>query len=230
MILSYCRVSTLEQANASAVSLPEQEKKNRLIAQMRGCRDFDIQTYIDPGMSGATCLEHRPAGKKMLADARKGDIIVAAKLDRLFRNALDALSVIKDLRERGVDVILGDISHEPISASATAQMFFTMLAAFAQFEHGRIAERINEGRAGKKARGGFLGGRCPYGFRVVGTGRSAQLEPDENEQRTLATVRDIYERFTPVNAMRELERMGIRNRKGGVFGMTEIRRMANGSS
>lgn len=199
MILSYCRVSTLEQANASAASLPEQERQNKLVASLRGASAFDLSQYVDAGVSGGLALSARPAGGKMLAEARKGDIIVATKLDRLFRNALDALRTIDELREREIDLIVGDISGtETLANSPTAKCFFTMLAAFAELEHRRIAERITEGKTRKRGRGGFMGGHAPYGWKVVGQGRTSVLETDEREQAIIAQIKETLDRKSVV--------------------------------
>ena len=47
----------------------------------------------------------RLAGDKL----KKGDIVIAPKLDRLFRSALDALQVVEDLKKRGVSLHLLDL-------------------------------------------------------------------------------------------------------------------------
>src|SRR5215471_5783759 len=99
MIFSYTRVSTAEQAAEGSTSLAEQERRNRAIAQLRGASgSFDISVHSDAGVSGSVPLAERPAGGRMLDSAQAGDVIIAAKLDRLFRSALDALTTIKDLQ------------------------------------------------------------------------------------------------------------------------------------
>jgi DNA invertase Pin-like site-specific DNA recombinase len=42
----------------------------------------------------------RPAGGPLFAKLTKGDVVIAPKLDRLFRSALDALKVVEALRDR----------------------------------------------------------------------------------------------------------------------------------
>jgi DNA invertase Pin-like site-specific DNA recombinase len=56
--------------------------------------------YVERGVSGATPFVERLKGRQLDARLRKGDILVAAKLDRMFRSALDALNVIEDLMSR----------------------------------------------------------------------------------------------------------------------------------
>ena len=68
-------------------------------------------------------------------------------------------------------------------------MFFGMLALVAQFERERIAERTAEGRVAKRKAGGHIGGTAPFGFRKVGEGRAARLEPVPEQQAALSTMR-----------------------------------------
>ena len=87
MLLGYTRVSTLDQAADNRTSLDEQERVIRGIAMVRGVDKMDVTIYSDPGISGAVPLRFRPEGKKLLAEMKAGDTVVASKLDRMFRAA-----------------------------------------------------------------------------------------------------------------------------------------------
>ena len=54
-------------------------------------------------------IAERPVGGRLFAKLKKGDIVIAPKLDRLFRSALDALQVVEDLKKRGVSLHLLDL-------------------------------------------------------------------------------------------------------------------------
>ena len=178
-IFGYIRVSSVEQANGT--SLDSQEARVRLAGA--------TTIYEDAGVSGATPLSQRPAGARLIASCKQGDTIVAAKLDRLFRSSRDALNTVEDLKAQGIHVILADMGNDPVTGNGTAKLFFTMLAAFADFERTRIAERTAEGIANKKASGGCLGGLAPFGFKKVGKGKEARLEPVEQEQQAIARIK-----------------------------------------
>lgn len=217
MILAYCRVSTIEQAQDGRTSMSAQEATIRLIALSRGAAEPVF--FRDPGVSGSVPLSERPGGRDMLGQAVAGDIIVAAKLDRMFRSASDALVTVEALRARVIHVVLADISHEPVTENGVGKLFFSIMASVAEFERGRIAERANEGRKGKKQRGGHIGGDAPYGWTKVGSGRTAMLVRNETEQDTLARIERIYrETRSPnatalqLNAMRVPAREGIWHR------------------
>lgn len=230
MIFSYCRVSTVEQAADDATSLGEQQRKNRAAATIRGAKGFDFANYSDAGVSGSIPLAKRPAGRELLAALKKGDIIIVSKLDRMFRNSLDALWMIKEFKEMGVSLILLDISLDPIDQSAVGELFFTMLAAFASFERRQIAERMDTGRKAKKRAGGHVGGSAPYGFRIVGSMRSSRLEEVPEEQKVIARAVELYS--LPQNGVAAVCRImteeGYRSRTGKPFQITQITRMLDG--
>jgi DNA invertase Pin-like site-specific DNA recombinase len=103
----------------------------------------------------------RPQGAALLARLRPLDTVMAAKLDRCFRDAADALATIINLERRRVRVFLLDLGGD-VTRTGIPRMTVTMLAAVAEFERHRIAERIAEGKAGQRLRGTFLGGHRPF--------------------------------------------------------------------
>ncbi len=191
MLFAYARTSTIEQGAESAVSIPEQLRKGRALASMRGIPGNNVITVTDKGVSGSTPLAFRPQGKEMMEAAQDGDVICASKMDRLFRSAIDALQTAEELKKRGVELVLLDIGIDAVTGHGVGKLFFLILAGMAEFERDRIRERTEEGRRGKRARRGFMGGGVPLGFKVVGKGREAQLEEDEREQEMLAKVREL---------------------------------------
>lgn len=117
MMLAYGRVSTKDQARPDRVSLEEQMNRCKAVAQFNNLSGQNFREFIDRGVSGAVALYKRPAGISMLAVAKEGDIIVASKLDRIFRSTSDALNTIERLRKKGIDIIICDIHSEPMSSS-----------------------------------------------------------------------------------------------------------------
>lgn len=225
MLFIYCRVSTDDQDEGS--SRAEQEQRCRGVCMARGAQPFDISLFYDKGISGSVPLVDRPQGREMLKSADKGDIIVASKLDRLFRSARDALNVVEDLAERGVGVILVDMGLDVITENGASKLFFSMLAAFAEFERGRINERTVEGRRAKQAKGGFVGGKgAPYGWRVVGVGRDATLELVSEEQEAIKLAQELaVKKLKPYQIIRLLSDRGIRARNGKQFHPMQVTRM-----
>jgi DNA invertase Pin-like site-specific DNA recombinase len=145
-------------------------------------------------------------------------VLIAAKLDRLFRSAEDALVSARLLQERGVSLILVDMGSDPVTGNGVSKLFFTMLAAIAEFERARIAERMNDGRKGKKGNGGHIGGDAPYGFRVEGSGRDARLVAVEAEQAAVARAVALRGQGLSLRAVSDaLFAEGIVDRTGKAF-------------
>ena len=224
MYRGYTRVSTTEQADDGKSSLPDQERQIRGLTMMRDAEAFAL--YCDAGVSGSTPLANRPEGSRLLAELVRGDTLVAAKLDRLFRSARDALECAEKFKRDGIDLILIDAGAEPVTGSGTSKLFFTMLAAFAEFERTRILERIADGKRGKLARGGYAGGLVPYGWRVEGAGRAAMLMPDPGEQVIVSEVIAAREcGMTYQEIADHLNARDHRTRTGKPFIPTQIRRI-----
>ena len=82
-------------------------------------------------MSGSVPVTERPEGGALFALLEKGDAVIAPKLDRLFRSALDALTMVEHLRKRGVALHLLDLGGD-ISSNGLSKLFLTIAAAFAE--------------------------------------------------------------------------------------------------
>ena len=171
MIYGYCRVSTTRQANEGE-SLDVQRRQIEGYCHMHG---FDLsEVVVEEGVSGSMPVHERPKGGAMFAALKAGDIVIAAKLDRLFRSALDALKVVEDLKKRGVRLHLLDLGGD-IAGNGLSKLFLTIAAAFAEAERDRIRERTSQAKADQKARGRFLGGGVPFGYSVD---KKGQLHED----------------------------------------------------
>lgn len=191
MILGYVRVSSADQAKDDRSSLQVQQDIIEGYARTRGINKYGVQIFTDAGVSGATKLAMRPAGDELLKSMAPGDTVIASKLDRMFRSASDAIAMFEVFKERGVDLILFDISHEPVSAGV-GKLIMTILAAVADMERIRIKERTAEGRKAKRAKGGPIGA-VPFGYRKVGEGRDAKLEVDEKEMQAAEMMRQLFQ-------------------------------------
>lgn len=222
MLHGYIRVSTVEQAGGT--SPEDQERRIQAIASLTDAGEPRI--WRDVGVSGSVPLGERPAGSEMLDEIARGDVVVSAKLDRLFRNAEDALVQSRHWREEGIDLVLVDMGTDPVTTSAAGRLYFGMLAQFAEFERERINERTRDGRDAKRQRGGFIGGHAPTGYRVVGAGKTSFVLPDESEMELVAASRHlsnilVYDR-SPTRIASRLNEMGYRSRAGSRIVATQV--------
>jgi DNA invertase Pin-like site-specific DNA recombinase len=180
----YCRVSTARQVE-DGLSLEVQRRQVEGYAQMHGLHLARV--LLEQGVSGSVPLGERPAGRELMAVLKSGDAVVAAKLDRVFRSALDALRVVGEFTERGIGLHLLDLGGD--IANGHGKLFMTIVAAFAEAERDRIRERIGEVKRDQRERGRFLGGKRPIGYRV---GPDGELVEDPQERTALAQARELH--------------------------------------
>ena len=144
------------------------------------------------------------------------------------RSAEDALTTTRLFQERGINLVLVDLGTEPITASGVSRLFLAIMASIAEFERWRIRERVSEGRKGKKAKGGHIGGDAPFGYRVEGHGRDAVLVELDGEQATIALARRLRaDRMSLRAVSRKLAASGRYSRSGEPFSAVQIRRMVD---
>ena len=79
----YCRVSTAKQA-AEGESLDVQRRQIEGYALMQGLTLDGV--VVEEGVSGSIPVHERPKGGPLFAGLKKGDVVIAPKLDRLFRS------------------------------------------------------------------------------------------------------------------------------------------------
>lgn len=180
-VYSYGRVSSADQIEGT--SLAEQKRRTEGAAMMNGMNI--AYAFVDAGISGAIPLSERPEGRKLVAALRPNDVVIAYKIDRLFRSAADALATAERWKQEGVDLIIADFGADPVTENGTSKLLFGVLSMVSEFEKDVLKQRVNEGRAAKRAKGGHIGGSAPFGYRKVGEGRGAMLEPVESEQRAI---------------------------------------------
>lgn len=149
----YTRVSTAAQAS-DGMSLTAQADKLAEAAEAAGFNESEL--VVEAGRSGRS-ITGRPALKGALADLKAGraDALIIAKLDRLARNAKDALTVVNLAEQQGWRLIVLDLQLD--TGTIAGRLVFTMLAAVAEMEYGLISERQTESHAERRRQGQVWG-------------------------------------------------------------------------
>jgi DNA invertase Pin-like site-specific DNA recombinase len=175
--------------------------------------------YDDGGLSGGT-LE-RPALQQLLADVAGGsvDIIVVYKVDRLTRSLLDFARLVEAFDAANVSFV--SVTQSFNTTTSMGRLTLNMLLSFAQFEREVTAERIRDKIAASKARGMWMGGTPPLGYRP--DGRSLAVVEEH-----ACLIRDIFARYLTLGNVRlvadQLQAEGIRtparvrSRTGATYG------------
>jgi DNA invertase Pin-like site-specific DNA recombinase len=202
---AYVRVSSDEQAE-SGQSLAVQEQQLRGWA-MQHNRSLD-QVVVEPGVSAGIPFGERPEGSKLWASVQRGDTVVAAKLDRMFRSAADCLHVVESFKRAEVSLYLLDLNGgaDDVSGNGIARLFLTIVSAFAEFERDRIGERIRATKKAQRARGEYLGGKPPFGFSYDA---GHKLIPVPAQQAALLRIHKLHaEGLSPYRISNDLKENG----------------------
>jgi putative DNA-invertase from lambdoid prophage Rac len=206
-VLAYCRVSTDAQAE-DGESLDVQQRQLEGWAAMRGWPLHAV--VVEAGVSGAVPFQERPRGAVLWSDLHRGDVLVAAKLDRMFRSAHDCLGVVEAFRTRGISLYLLDLNGgaDDVSGNGIARLFLTIVSAFAEFERDRIGERIRATKRAQKARGEYLGGQAPFGFAHDADRR---LVPVPAQQKAVRRIKRLAgEGLSPSRISADLAGRGVK--------------------
>jgi putative DNA-invertase from lambdoid prophage Rac len=170
-VYGYTRVSTDRQADEGE-SLGVQQRVIEGYAMMR---DLTLdQIFVQRGVSGAKPLGDRPEGAKLLASLKEGDVVITPKLDRMFRSALDALDVLRQIQKRGISLHMVDLGGD-VTGNGISKLVFTILSAVAEAERDRIRERIRDVKADQRRRQRYLGGIVPFGWSVGSDGELVEV-------------------------------------------------------
>jgi DNA invertase Pin-like site-specific DNA recombinase len=142
----YARVSTTEQ------TVDNQLLELRRYAESRG---WTAKEYVDVGVSGAK--DRRPALDAMLSDAkrRRFDVVVVWRLDRLGRNLKHLITLLEELQALGIAFVSLAEGIDATTPAGKLQMH--ILGAIAEFERGRIRERVVAGLQRARTQGKRLG-------------------------------------------------------------------------
>ncbi len=139
------------------VSKFEQEPENQLAELRRfvAARGWTSVEFVDRGVSGSK--DRRPALDELLTAARRRriDVVVCWRLDRLGRNLRHLVTLLDELSGLGVAFVSMGEGIDCTTPAGKLQLH--ILAALAEFERSRIAERVRAGLARAKAEGVRLG-------------------------------------------------------------------------
>jgi site-specific DNA recombinase len=180
----YTRISTDEEHQP--YSLEAQD--TRLGAYIASQDGWELTRRYSDRMTGSV-LE-RPELQRALGDARlqRFDLLLVYRVDRLSRSVRGLAQILEELDHARV---LFRSATEPFDTGTPAgRMMVQMLGVFAEFERATMVDRVIAGMERKAARGGWLGGPNPYGYRY--NPATAMLEPDEAEAEIVRTIFDLY--------------------------------------
>src|SRR5438132_13171828 len=152
--------------------------------------------YDDGGFSGGN-LE-RPALQQLLADlrARRIDIVVVYKVDRLTRSLADFARLVEIFDAEDVSFV--SVTQQFNTTSSMGRLTLNVLLSFAQFEREVTGERIRDKIAASQQKGMWMGGNVPFGYDA--TDHTLVINSAEAE-----TVRHIFALYRDLGCVRRVK-------------------------
>ena len=102
-VCAYARVSTDLEDQKNSFNAQLEEYQSRILKNPEW--EF-VKLYSDEGISG-TSIKKRKGFQEMIEDALAGkiDLILTKSISRFARNTIDCLSIVRELRDKGVEVL-----------------------------------------------------------------------------------------------------------------------------
>jgi site-specific DNA recombinase len=228
--VGYVRVSTAEQAK-KGISIKNQKLRIRRYAE-----DNDLlinEICEDVGISGSK-IENRPGLKELMdiINAKKAEAVVSYKLDRLFRNASDAINTLNWLKKKRV--AFHSITEKIDTTTPLGKFFVGITALYAEMERDVLSERIRDNLKMKKLRGEKTGGHVPYGYdsyikeyvkRDYKTVPLYALKENKQEQRRIRKMKKLRNQGLSYRAISdELNRLRYKTKTGKKWTAMTIKR------
>src|SRR6201998_802434 len=213
----YTRVSTEQGLDQEFNSLDAQYDAASAYIKSQAHAGWTLirSRYDDGGYSGGST--DRPDLQRLLDDirARKLDVIVVSKVDRLTRSLADFAKLVELFDAQGVSFV--SVTQQFNTTSSMGRLTLNVLLSLAQFEREVTGERIRDKIAASKKKGMWMGGNVPLGYDA--NERTLVINPAEAE-----TVRRIFALYRELGCVRrvkeEADRLGLR---------TKCRTAANGA-
>ena len=219
-VVAYCRVSSEEQRERETIV--NQVSRIKAFALENGLEIAEY--YLDDGVTGMKPLGERPAGARLLRDARAGKIeaVWIYSHDRLGRDLRNILNDEYELKTMGVAV--NYITQPDLDDTPESELAGNIFAIFAGYDRKKLLRRMNDAKLDKVRAGKWAGGLPSYGYEIGADG-FLHIKEDEAEVVRLIYSLAVDENLGEALIVERLNQMGVPNYFAG-RGMKKWGRMA----
>ena len=199
----------------------EAQTEQSIEGQERVCTEFCaregyniIRKYIDRATSASKNVSKRVNFLRMIRDAESSEdfqAVIVYKLDRFSRNRYDSALYKARLKNAGVRVIS---ATENISDSPEGVILESVLEGIAEYYSLELAQKIHRGQVESMAKGNYLGGIVPLGYKIVD--KRYVVDPE-----TAPVAQEIFRRYAAGEQTKDiiddLNSRGLRTTRGKLF-------------
>lgn len=166
--------------------------------EQRNQGEYEYLVFSDE-MTSKKPLHNRSGGKKLLEELRKGDVIIAMRLDRIARKLHEATNLIDLLDKKEAEVLLVE------QPGIQNKIMLGLYAGMAEEEVKLLSKRVSEKLQSKKNRNERYSRHLPYGFTLHDTHmvpikvgheivyKKGVMIPVEEEQMIIKRIHELSE-------------------------------------
>ena len=207
----YGRCSTQRQEMSAEIQLDEVQSKFGIMDK----------AFFDKGVAGDAKISKRIQMVAALDTLGKGDTLYIYSFSRIARDSLTQLMIEKEIQKKGA----GLVSVKELDAcgdSPEKKMMRTILSAVNSYEKEVIRMRVASARKTMRKNNRFLGGKRPYGYKVVGK----SLEELPGEQQIITDIISWKEAGVTTQAITDtLNSNRTPSATGTSWGYTSVRKL-----
>ena len=184
MIYGYARVSATDQ---------------NLDTQIEQLTRYKCDKIVTEKISG---IAEEKKLNRLIATMKKGDTLVATRMDRLGRSAKQLIDLVEELQKKDVNLVILDLNID--TKTPTGKFFLQVMAAFSELERANLKEKQRQGIEAARRRGTHLGRPRKW----TREGMELAIEMFQSGQYTVREI-EAATQVSRASLYRELKRRGI---------------------
>ena len=180
-VIAYLRVS---------LGMQDLENQKLGILELANKNHWKVE-FVEEKISGSVPYKDRLL-KQVVDGLKSGDILAVAELSRLGRSMLEIMSLLCELKEKGIKVYSVKGNYELNGNSLTSKVMTMVFCMASEIERDLISSRTKEALARKKMEGVILGRpKGPGKSRL--DGKEAEIKRLLDKKVGIASIAKIYD-------------------------------------